>query len=87
MKQYNTFSRDQTKQKLYNTTQWKKLRRTVLRAQPVCTACGAKLATDVDHIQPHDGDTDLFYDITNLQPLCHECHSRKTMKEQRQVKG
>ena len=36
-------------------------------------------ATDVDHIVARaDGGTD---DRSNLQPLCHACHSRKTVRE------
>jgi 5-methylcytosine-specific restriction protein A len=37
--------------------------------------------TVVDHIKPHKGDEELFYDINNLQPLCKCCHDRKTAKE------
>ena len=62
---------------------WARLRRMVLAEEPVCRACAAggrvALATDVDHILPKaKGGTDVR---TNLQPLCHECHSRKTMNE------
>lgn len=35
----------------------------------------------VDHITPHNGDPELFYDLDNLQSLCIECHSRKTATE------
>ncbi|WP_327198035.1 HNH endonuclease [Sporanaerobacter acetigenes] len=28
----------------------------------------------VDHIEPHKGNEDLFYDINNLQSLCKSCH-------------
>ncbi|WP_400245601.1 HNH endonuclease [Niallia sp. JL1B1071] len=40
-------------------------------------------ATVVDHIVPHRGDQDLFWDETNWQPLCKSCHDRKTMTEDR----
>ena len=30
---------------------------------------------------PHKGDRSLLYDERNLQALCHECHSRKTVTE------
>ena len=54
---------------------WRRLRRWVLAAGPLCVVCG-RLATDVDHIVPRRlGGTDS---LDNLQPLCHECHSRKT---------
>jgi len=43
----------------------------------------AKPSTDVDHIIPHRGDEKLFWDETNWQALCHECHGVKTAKEGR----
>jgi len=36
------------------------------------------LATVVDHITPHKGDNDLFWDRANWQSLCESCHNRKT---------
>ena len=57
---------------------WRKLRAEVLAAQPWCGECGA-VATDVDHIVPRRrGGTDAF---SNLRPLCHGCHSRKTVTQ------
>lgn len=57
---------------------WRKLRAWILSGEPLCRVCGAP-ATDVDHITPKArGGTD---DVDNLQPLCHECHSRKTALE------
>lgn len=64
---------------------WQKIRARFLALHPICQECErlgiVKAATDVDHIVPHRGDMNLFYDIENLQALCHECHSRKTAKE------
>ena len=36
------------------------------------------LATVVDHIIPHRGDQRLFWDQTNWESLCKECHDKKT---------
>ncbi|MFA5379199.1 MAG: HNH endonuclease signature motif containing protein, partial [Dehalococcoidia bacterium] len=47
---------------------------------PICVMCG-RPATDVDHIEPHCGDYDKFWDESNLSALCHSCHSRKTARE------
>ncbi|WP_234239756.1 HNH endonuclease [Billgrantia desiderata] len=43
-------------------------------------------ADTVDHIEPHRGDGDKFFDPKNLQSLCATCHSsRKQRLEVRQV--
>ena len=64
---------------------WRELRATVLAEEPLCRhclACGeVKPAVDVDHITPKSkGGTDHR---SNLQPLCHSCHSTKTGREDR----
>jgi len=56
-----------------------------LNKYPLCVACQqaglTTRATEVDHIQPHDGNLSLMYSVNNLQSMCKPCHSRKTMKE------
>ena len=55
---------------------WRHVRDAFLAAHPWCVGCGAS-ATDVDHIvASRRGGTD---DWENLRPLCHPCHSRKTV--------
>ena len=75
--------------KLYSTKGWQALRRKVLSNTPLCERCSTDdsptIATDVDHVQPHKGDTKLFYNSNNLQALCHRCHSYKTNKEMKGV--
>lgn len=65
---------------------WQKIRAAHLRANPLCVECLAngrsELATIVDHIEPHRGDTVRFWAKENLQSLCIECHNRKTGKGQ-----
>lgn len=65
---------------LYSTRRWKRLSRAFLAEYPVCFVCGAK-AEIADHIQPHRGNIELFFDESNLQPMCWRCHSRKTFAE------
>lgn len=65
---------------------WRKAREQHLRLYPFCEECkrqgrSAELATDVDHITPHKGDSILFWDPRNWQSLCHSCHSHKTAAE------
>lgn len=60
-----------------------------LLREPFCRECaryGIRTpATDVDHIQDHKGDWELFTDPGNLQSLCHSCHSRKTAETMTQT--
>ena len=64
---------------------WQQARNGYLGKHPLCRHCQAKglvtLATDVDHIDPHRGDMQKFWDTSNWQPLCHSCHSIKTASE------
>jgi len=66
-------------------SRWRKARRSFLLRNPLCARCAAKgivrQATVVDHIVPHKGDPDLFWDEKNWQPLCEECHNIKTATE------
>lgn len=64
---------------------WRKLRSVVLFEEPLCRTCLVRgyttPASEVDHIVPHKGRRELFYDRTNLQAMCKSCHSRKTATE------
>lgn len=64
-----------------NTAAWQRLRASVLCGEPLCRHCTARgltvTATDVDHRDGNPGNNDAI----NLQPLCHECHSRKTASD------
>ena len=63
----------------YDTPEWKRIRKRVLNTEPFCRSCMKAYATEVDHIKPlKEGGT---HDLSNLQPLCKSCHSRKTAKE------
>ena len=57
----------------------------MLRERPFCVRCLERgeytIATVVDHIKPHKGDSELFFDVKNLQPLCKVCHDIKTATE------
>jgi len=62
------------------TYRWNKARILFLNQYPLCTMCNEP-ATVVDHIIPHKGNEQLFWDELNWQSLCTKCHNRKTMKE------
>jgi 5-methylcytosine-specific restriction protein A len=38
-------------------------------------------ANVVDHIKPHQGDEELFWDRNNWQAMNKICHDKKTVKE------
>ncbi|MEY8205403.1 MAG: HNH endonuclease signature motif containing protein [Bermanella sp.] len=64
---------------------WRKARLGYLSHHPLCKHCErdevVEEATVVDHIIPHRGDKQLFWDKTNWQPLCKRCHDHKTATE------
>ena len=68
---------DKTRTLKLNGSAWQKLRASVLAGEPLCRHCAARglvvPATDVDHMNGADDNR-----LESLQPLCHECHSRKT---------
>lgn len=65
----------------YNA-RWRQARLLFLRKHPLCAQCQREgritPATVVDHIIPHRGDQQLFWDESNWQPLCKSCHDKKT---------
>lgn len=67
------------------TSRWDRYRRRYLWQHPLCVRCAAEdvveAATVVDHIRPHRGDQELFWDPNNHQALCKPCHDRKTATE------
>jgi hypothetical protein len=66
---------------------WQKVRQLVLARQPICPdpfglhAGRVVPAVEVDHIVPHRGRRELFWDAANLWALCRECHAEKTRRE------
>ncbi len=65
---------------------WERERRIFLARHPLCVHCLAagrtRAAEVVDHIVPHRGDSELFWDGHNWQALCKACHDRKTGRGQ-----
>ena len=64
---------------------WRKARLTFLKRHPLCVDCQKEdritPATVVDHIIPHKGDRQLFWDSGNWQALCAYHHNLKTATE------
>lgn len=76
------------RQKFYNSPFWKATRSYVLNNEPLCRKCNIDgiltPATVVDHIVDIVDDPDRKLDISNLQPLCRECHNEKTVNTVKQ---
>ncbi|WP_305826896.1 HNH endonuclease [Pseudomonas aeruginosa] len=64
---------------------WQQARARFLAKHPLCRLCSdaGKVveATEVDHIIPHRGDMELFWQESNWMALCKVCHSKKTATE------
>jgi len=56
------------------------MRRAFMSQHPFCAVC-SDVASVLDHITPHRGNRNLFWDQTNWQALCKPCHARKTARE------
>lgn len=69
---------------LYRGARWRALRAKIIKRDGCCVVCGHERGLVVDHITPHRGDVDLFYDEDNLQVLCALHHRIKTDCEIRQ---
>ena len=61
-----------------NGAAWQRLRALVIEQEPLCRHCSERglivCASDVDHVDGNPGNNER----TNLQSLCHSCHSIKT---------
>lgn len=78
------FPRNPVSQAMYNSPEWKRIRREQLEREPWCRECAKRgqhtRATVADHIVPHLDDKEKFYH-GELQSLCVACHAHKTNRE------
>jgi 5-methylcytosine-specific restriction protein A len=70
---------------LYDTKRWKARRLFQLGEHPLCAMCmqAGKIAaaTVADHIVPHKGNEELFYE-GELQSLCVTCHNAGKQRQE-----
>jgi 5-methylcytosine-specific restriction protein A len=75
-----------TKAALYGR-QWQKARKAHLASEPLCRMCKKQgkiiAATVVDHIVPHRGHLQLFWDSANWQSLCSSHHNSAKQAEEK----
>ena len=73
-------------QAMYNTSQWRRASKAFLAENPLCVECKKEGKTTpsrvTDHIIPHQGNEQLFWDSSNYQALCFDHHRKKTNSEQ-----
>jgi 5-methylcytosine-specific restriction protein A len=66
---------------------WRRARASFLARHPLCVRCQAagclEPSTTVDHIVPHRGNQQLFWDEANWAAMCKRCHDAKTAREGR----
>lgn len=64
---------------------WRQISKAFVVSNPYCAEHSrqGKIASSevTDHIIPHKGDMDLFWDPSNWQALCKRCHDRKSATE------
>jgi len=64
---------------------WRKYSKRRLREYPLCAECErhgrVTLAAVTDHVIPIRGDMTLFWDETNHESKCTDCHNRKSATE------
>lgn len=72
----------------YGTQRWRRRSKAQLQAEPLCVMCLAanrtKAATVADHVVPHRGDEEAFWQGP-LQSLCQHHHSQ--VKQREEVRG
>jgi hypothetical protein len=75
---------------LYNSARWKRLRLAQLQAHPLCRMhmeLGQTVEARVaDHIDPHRGDEELFFNGP-LQSLCKQCHDAHKQAQEHNADG
>jgi len=76
--------REQSQKRGYDST-WRALSKQVRMEEPLCRYClregRVEAATCVDHTVPLKIAPDLRLVRSNLQALCHACHTSKTRAE------
>src|SRR5687767_9921980 len=74
-------NRSSCDQSLYGTRRWKEASRAFRRLNPLCRYCEqrgiVRPAEEVDHVIPHKGNLELFWDESNWAPACKRCNGRK----------
>jgi 5-methylcytosine-specific restriction enzyme A len=75
---WNVIMEIEIKKKVMYDARWRVYRKQFLIDHPLCERhlkLGFRVASYiVDHIKPHRGDEKVFWDTSNHQALCKQCH-------------
>tara|TARA_R100001443_G_scaffold3277_4_gene10421 strand:+ start:2975 stop:3295 length:321 start_codon:yes stop_codon:yes gene_type:complete len=78
---------DESSQKFYHSSAWRKVRKLYIEANPLCVEClkddKYTQADVVDHKKRFRNYPELGLDMKNLQSLCHWHHNSKSGSESR----
>lgn len=74
--------RDQSEERQWiHSQRWRDARNAFLAEHPICMECERQgrdtVAYLVDHIIPHNGNYELFWDQSNWQSMCNPHHEEK----------
>lgn len=73
--------------KLYQTPQWRALRKFILDRDPYCKRCDGRgivtPSTVANHITKARDDLTRFFDPNNLEGVCKPCHDSDIQSEER----
>lgn len=90
--------RQRTKSRPHNSVAWQKASAAWLQQYPFCVLCLVRGRVNecalndtctrqrrlvVDHIEPHRGNMDLFWDQNNWETLCRMCHDVEKQRHER----
>ena len=80
--------RDPVLKKFYNSKEWRMLSQHIMSINHyLCIGCSTPnrpmIANLVDHIVPVLVDWSLRLVPNNCQPLCHDCHNKKTSEDKK----
>ncbi len=62
--------------RLRRTNRWKRLRAVVVNTCPMCMLCQKSKTMLVHHIVPASENMELFFEMSNMAPLCLSCHQK-----------
>lgn len=78
-------ARESETRRLYWTARWRSIAKAQINEHPLCIMCESEgvieAATICDHVIPHRGDVDLFWN-GERQSLCASHHSRTKQAEE-----